>query len=417
MKKYIYIIFAAVWCALGGLTSCTLAEDAQNEGDTKGSIAQIVISTTMPDGFKEGVTYEGQTVTLKSERATYSAVTDANGKATFKNVVPDIYSISTSWKLTAKEYAAITTETEVENRSVLLSSSVASQKMFDTTGVTLSLNKMVEQTLVISKIYASGTKDNNNKNYLSDKYIEIFNNSDSVQYVDGLYLALTENESTAAYPASSNEGYVYVRQVYQFPGTGKDHPVQPGKGVVICISAIDHTVNSPNTCNLSGADFETKSTKFSNNADVPAMIVTYTSFTTLQYMNLVNGGDNGVILFQTDVDVLKNYPLVYVPGKTKGTMFMQIPDNVILDGVETLKNKSTGIDINSKRIPTFIDSSYGFINSISGYTHEAVDRKVDTTRSTSSRVYLIDTNNTLSDFATVTDVTPKSYTKPALLGE
>lgn len=415
MKKYLLFSIAAIVLMAGTLSSCQLAKDAQEESESKGTIAQIVVSTVMPDGFKEGVTYAGKTVTMKSERLSYTATTDNEGKAIFKNVVPDIYSIATSWKLTPSEYASLSTSDEIENRNVLISSSVASQQLFDEQTVSMTLNKAVEQTLLISKIYASGTKDNNNKTYIADKYLEIFNNSDSVQYVDGLYFAFTENESSIAYPASTNKGYIYVRQVYQFPGIGKDYPVQPGKSIVICNSAINHTEKAPTSCDLSTADFEAKSTTYANNADIQAIKVTYTSLPTLQWMNLVGGGDNGVILFQTSADVVNDYPNFYVPGKTKGQMYKRIPDSVVLDGVETLKNKTTGVDINAKRLPTFIDSSYGFINALSGGTHESIERRVDTSRSTSERVYLIDTNNTLNDFKTVTDVTPRDYSKSLLI--
>lgn len=415
MKRYLLLSIAAIFCMWGGVTSCQLAEDAQNEDASKGTIAQVIISTVMPDGFKEGVTYSGQTVTMKSDRLSYTATTDAEGKAIFKNVVPDIYSIATSWKLSASEYAAVSSSDEIENRPVLVSSSVANQQVFSQQTVSMTLNKAVEQTLLISKIYDAGTKDNNNRTYIADKYIEIFNNSDEVQYIDGLYIGITENESSIAYPAASNKGYIYVRQVYQFPGTGKDYPIEPGKSIVICNSAINHKEKATTSCDLSAADFEAKSNTFANNADIPAINVTYTSLATLQWMNLVAGGDNGLILFQTSANVADDYPNFYVPGKTKGQMYKRIPDSVVLDGVETLKNKTTGVDINAKRIPTFIDSSYGFINAISGGTHESIERRVDTTRGTTSRVYLIDTNNSLNDFRTVTDVTPRDYSKSLLI--
>lgn len=418
MNKYLYHVIATVLlCTAGSLSSCQLADDAQSEDAAVGTIPSLTLSTVMPAGFKTGITYAGQTVTLKSDRMSYTAKTDDTGRAVFNNLVPDIYSIATSWKLSAAEYAAMASSDEVENRPVLVSSSVASQRLFDAQEVTLTLNKMVEQTLLISKIYASGTKDNNDKNYLSDRFIEIFNNSDEVQYVDQLYLALTEAVSPAVYPAASNKGYVYVRQIFQFPGKGADYPVEPGKSVVVCNSAINHLEESSTSADLSTADFEVKNTRYSNNAKVPEMPLVFTSFSTLIYMNLVNGGDNGVLLLQTDSASMAKYPRVYAPGKTKGELFVQIPDGTILDGVETLKNKTTGVDVNTKRIPTFIDASYGFINATSGYTHESIERRVDVSRSTAERIYLIDTNNTLSDFRTVTDVTPRHYAKTLLISE
>ena len=400
--------------AILSLTSCELADQAQKEGMTQGAISEVIISTQMPEGFKEGVFYKDQEVTLKSDRLTYRTRTDENGNAIFKNVVPNIYSVFTSCELSADTYAELTSEEGVENRPVIVASSLLKQSIFGEQTLTLQLNKSVKQTLLISKIYASGTKDINNKNYLSDKYIELFNNSESVEYIDRLYLALTENESTPAYPAASNPGYFYARQVFRFPGNGTDYPVEPGKSIVICNSAINHLEKAPISANLFEADFEAKSTTYSNNSLVEAIDLIYSTSVTLMFMNLVQGGDNGVVLFKTN-DNLTDYPIVFIPGKDKGNAFMRIPDSTILDGVETLKNKTTGIDPNTKRLPSFVDSSYGFINAISGYSNESIERRVDKEASTEERVYLIDTNNSQHDFRTVQDPTPRKYDKPLLL--
>lgn len=402
---------------LGGiayLTSCQLADDAQREGASNGTIPEIIITTEMPEGFKEGVFYKNQEIVLKSDRITYRGRTDEHGKAVFKDVIPNIYSIFTSWELSPETYADLSTEQGIENRPVMLASSLLQQSLFDRQDVMLRLNKSVKQTLLISKVYASGTKDKNSRNYISDKYIEIFNNSESVEYIDGLYIAFTEAESVPAYPAAGNPGFIYARQVFRFPGDGTNYPVEPGKSIVVCNSAINHLDQVPASADLSTADFEAKSTTYSNSSLVTAIKQIYTTPATLSYMNLIAGGDNGIVLFKTDEKVT-DYPTFFVPGKDKGSMFLRIPDSTILDGIETLKNKTTGIDANTKRIPSFVDSSYGFINALSGYSNESIERRIDVASSTEERVYLIDTNNSQNDFRTVTDPTPRKYDKPLLL--
>lgn len=279
----------------------------------------------------------------------------------------------------------------------------------------LKLNKSIKENLIISKVYASGTKDNNNKNYVADRYIEIFNNSDEIQYIDStIYFGLVEAESVIAYPASSNPGYVYARQIFRFTKTDSI-PILQGKSIVIANSAINHTDFSPNSVNLQNADFEAKNTTFSNNPIVPGLELIYSAFPALIYMNLINGGDNGAFLFKTNANV-RSFPIFYIPGKETGNRYMQIPIELVFDGVETLKNfVTTGPKPQTKRLQNFVDAGYMFITASSGYTNESIERRVDNSKSDTERYYLMDTNNSSNDFRVVTDPTPRKYDKPLLL--
>jgi Protein of unknown function (DUF4876) len=95
-------------------------------------------------------------------------------------------------------------------------------------------------------------------------------------------------------------------------------------------------------------------------------------------------------------------------------MFMRLPNTNVMDGVEILTYKTTGVDINSKRLHHFIDAGYMTISSTGGLNHESVERKVDTHKSIGGRIYLIDTNNSQNDLINITDPTPKKYDKPLL---
>lgn len=366
-------------------------------------IGEFSIRITMPRDFGDSVHYANQTVMLRGNRMNYSAVTDSLGKVVFKNVIPGIYDISTHQKLT---------------NEVSLVGDTLQFGLFKVDSLVIRVNKSINENLIISKVYASGTKDINNKNYVADRYIEIFNNSDETQYIDStIYLGYVEAESVIAYPAASNPGYVFARQIFRFPVKGKGLAVAPGSSVVITNSAIDHTQFSPNSVNLQYADFEAKNTTYSNNPSVPGMELIYSAFPALIYMNLINGGDNGVFLIKTNENV-KNFPIYYIPGKETGNRYMGIPIELVFDGVETLKNYvTTGPKPNSKRLQSFVDAGYMFITALSGYTHESIERRVDKSKPMTNRYYLMDTNNSSNDFRTVTDPTPRKYDKSLLLAE
>jgi hypothetical protein len=288
-------------------------------------------------------------------------------------------------------------------------------RLFKTDSLVLKLNKSIKANLIISKVYASGTKDNNNKNYVADRYVEIFNNSDTIQVLDStFYFGLVEAESVIAYPASKNPGFVYARQVFRFIKDASKLNIQPGGSVILANSAIDHTQFSANSINLRISDFEAKNTTFSNNAEVSGLELIYSAFPALIYMNLINGGDNGAFLFRTTQNV-RSFPILYMPGKEQGNRYMQIPIQYVIDGVETLKNYTTGgVRVETKRLQTYVDAGYMFITASTGYTHESIERRVDVAKSTTSRYYLIDSNNSSNDFRVVTDPTPRKYDKTLL---
>lgn len=113
--------------------------------------------------------------------------------------------------------------------------------------------------LVISEIFFSGTKTPKGKKYRQDKFIEIYNNSDETLYADGLCIAETSfltalNVNELTPNIISKETPVGV--VYRIPGSGKEHPVKPGKTIVLCDIGINHKEQNEYSFDLSNADFE-----------------------------------------------------------------------------------------------------------------------------------------------------------------
>jgi hypothetical protein len=365
----------------------------------------------MPEDIKEEYKFAFKQVILRSDRMTYIVQTDENGIAKFTDIIPDIYNLYTSWDIDGETHIEMS-DSIVENRLRLFRES-DQNKIFDSAILGLQTLLSVKQSLLISKVYASGTRYPDNTRFDADNYVEIFNNSDEVQYIDGKYLALVEGDSPVGFPAKDNPENIHARQVFQFPGTGTDYPVEPGKSIVIANSAYNHTISVPNSVNLQNADFEFKGTLYNNNDFVPAMILIYTAYISIKHINLHRGGVNGLCLFDTE-DKVSEYPTVYIPGKTSGNMFMRIPAKQIIDGVEILAYRVTGVDLNSKRLQNFVDAGYITISSTGGSNNESMERKTDKERNTSERFYLIDTNNSQNDMVTINKPTPRDYTKPLL---
>ena len=367
----------------------------------------------MPEGCRSDAAYARQRVDLKGALS-YTFETDAQGAVAVESIVPGIYDIITNMEITGAEYKALLAgEATVEdNARVNIGVSLMNCRIFKAEDMQLQLSAAVLKGLLIAKIYYSGTRDNMDRTYTTDSYVELFNNSDEVQYLDGKYLGLAESVSPAAYPAKDNPDSIYLRQVCRFPGSGTEHPVQPGGSVVIAArSARNHIESAATSVDLSGADFEVKAMEGSGNPDVPMLPIVSNS-TNILTLNLLSGGPNAVVLIETDEDLL-SWPEVYQRGKTSGEMFRRMHRKFVADGVECLKKPAqTDPDVNTKRLQADVDAGYIVITAVNGYNHESVERKVS--RFEGGRYYLTDTNNSLADFVVCTDPTPRKYDKEGL---
>lgn len=65
---------------------------------------------------------------------------------------------------------------------------------------------------------------------------------------------------------------LWARLIYQFPGTGRSHPLGPGQTVVLATDAINHADYIEGGLDLSGADFEFLGTNDIDNPAVPNLI-------------------------------------------------------------------------------------------------------------------------------------------------
>jgi len=402
MKKSIIILFLSILSL-----SCTREEPVQ--------IKNFKIDFQLPANFKPGIKYAGQEVVFTSSATTYKFTTDASGALVIPNIIPDEYTITTSWEISGSAYKNLINDNEMveDKATVLIKAGVTNYPLFSQKELKLVLDKIIMRSLLISKVYFSGTKDNSNRNYTVDSFVEIFNNSDETVYLDGKYLALAESVSPAAYLAKDNPDFIYTRQICRFPGTGNTYPLDPGKSIVIAArNARDHRTSASSSVDLSNADFEVKDTDGTGNPDIKALPV-ISSSTAIKFLNLISGGPNAIFIFETEEDIF-SWPELYAPGKTSGERFRRVPVSTVLDGLETLKNNAgTGPDVNLKRFQNIVDAGFSYINATSGYTNESIERKV--AGLDGNRLILKDSNNSTQDFVVITGPQPRKYDSPQLL--
>jgi hypothetical protein len=111
-------------------------------------------------------------------------------------------------------------------------------------------------------------------------FLELYNNSDTTVYLDGLILAQGIAQYIETLPQSCAQAAslfmdplgVWARKFDQFPGSGHDYPLAPGKTVVIATDAIDHRPIIADGLDLRAADFEFTGPNDVDNPDVPNML-------------------------------------------------------------------------------------------------------------------------------------------------
>ncbi len=111
---------------------------------------------------------------------------------------------------------------------------------------------------IIQEVFYTGVLYPSGKQYNGTNYVKIYNNTDHVLYADGLAFMESKFTTTQKYEYTPDimDTHMTVHAIYVIPGSGEEHPVQPGEALVLCDTGIDHTLTNENAFDLSGADFE-----------------------------------------------------------------------------------------------------------------------------------------------------------------
>lgn len=112
--------------------------------------------------------------------------------------------------------------------------------------------------LIISEIFFAGTLQTSGNQYTGDDYVKLYNNTDHVIYADGLTFFESKFLTTqkVTFDPDIIDTDMTVDALYTIPGSGTDHPVEPGQTLLIADTGIDHRTINPNSFDLSHADWE-----------------------------------------------------------------------------------------------------------------------------------------------------------------
>ena len=139
------------------------------------SVQRVEIKISLGQDDFIDTRFANKEVVIRGTESSYKAVTNEDGVAVFQNLLPGVYSLAVSYVLPREEYDNMV-EPPIEANDVLLNGTLPGLRIYENYSGELTLQVGIRQSLIFSKIYYSGTKNANNKNYDVDQYIELYNN-------------------------------------------------------------------------------------------------------------------------------------------------------------------------------------------------------------------------------------------------
>lgn len=381
MKK-IYLMATALLAAV----SCGSIKDLKDVQEIQKVTTNITITTSgissdipRPDSYTvKFINYDDKLEIVK--------IADASGKISANDIVPGIYTI------TIQGESALGGFTYYFSGSETNTSIIENNKSY-----TIDLTASKAGALIFKEIYYNGAPGY----YFKDQFYEIYNNSNELQYADGLCIAtlMPATATATTYNWEVGEGrnpedYIYCGAVWQIPAgvDGKDFPVKPGESIIIAQLAQNHPViKSTSPVDLSGAEFETFIVNQTVNPDNPTSVnmtlkIDFNVFGT-QWLSSVFGC--AYVLFMPEADFDNS---TWVTPKGLATKAKEIPIDWVTDGVE-LVNNATKVTL--KRMPSSLDAGATYTGAT--YNGNSVSRKIKSTLE-GGRIVYMDTNNSSEDF-------------------
>ena len=413
-----------------GFYSCK--KDNTNEDFVTNVTHQVEVTF---DDFLQKKPAEGVLVvfTNRLQGTSYQARTGTQGKLEIE-LPTAVYDINASLTLSATEMKNLSGE----EKEIYFNASLQGKRITQTdkTPTVLELVSGKIGSLLIKQVYYVGSDAKQGAD-TRDQFFEIHNNSNETIYLDKLCFAqlhgvtlkqkdaqnvLTSGQidwskspNLVGMGETANTDYVYSANVYSFPGTGKNYPLESGKSVIVAKTAQNHKAplkigekiyqvpNPDLTVDLSKAHFEVyftddveKDKTDIDNPNVPNMNIAYNT-TTYKDLTLNEIGRDGfAIFYATDEDIHVNYKRVQSPelrrGKMSNRLYLQIPNSIIIDGVNL--QAIDGAEL-PHRLPENIDAGQIKLTKGSKTSESAIRKEI---KRIGNRVFYQDTNNSVNDF-------------------
>ena len=397
MKKYQLIIST---CLI--LSAC----DSFNDLEGVKEIAPISVDVALDFNTDQVTEIKGLTIKFDNydEDLHYEKAVSGH-QVEMNDILPGIYTVNVSG-----------TGIDADGNEYYLNGSVVNQAIFqEGSSLSLTIKGLKISPLVFKEIYYACSRTPLNKPYIYEQFYEVYNNSSSMLYLDGIHFANLYPDKSSTnlplWPEEDGDNYVYALRVWKFPGNGTDYPLQPGESCVIAQFAVNHQLeiyNPASPVDNSSADFEfyMDNTNYTN-APAPDMEHIFYNGkaekgTLKQYLTTVFGG--AYVAFQ--IPEGETWDPVNDPNMqtrdlstTKATLYAKIPIRYVLDAVEAIDNESK---TNSKRLPSVLDAGITWVgatyNGLGVCRKPSLDDNGNPIQRENGAYIYQDTNNSADDF-------------------
>lgn len=192
--------------------------------------------------------------------------TGSDGRAVFTGLLEGTYELTVERRLSASELAQLPPGDR--DASVFAAGTQLFLSPPANRETELAMVPTRRGSLIYSEIFPFNIGPESNVGYGFGTYVEVYNNSDTTAYLDGMLIGRTPlslHYGFSQYPCETvnvtqrlDSSGVAVLLIHGFPGTGRDYPVLPGEAKVIAMDALDHNAARPNAgqLDLSNAAFE-----------------------------------------------------------------------------------------------------------------------------------------------------------------
>ena len=326
------------------LTGCTEKLPTTYDGNAKIELMAVWDTSTV-EGITTYIPLKNAKVILSSEYGISVRTTDANGKMLISGLPSSTYSISVRMPHPLDE-------------NILLVGSVRDREI--TTGKVFTdtvIAKPISSTgISINEIYASGPV--NSIFYFYDQFIELYNASDSVKYVDGMLVMRVSGNNEGGKGPGADEGddgdIDGVTYAFKFPGNPGEHnyPFYPKTFLILAQDAVNHKNTVSASIDLSNASWEFYNQFSANDIDNPNV------------PNLINVRADKTVDFMINL----SSDVIVVSSGVDSNWVDGIDISTVIDGVEYQSSLTV-----SKTIDNRVDR--GFVLSPPKYGGQSMQRR------------------------------------------
>ncbi len=319
-----------------------------------------------------------------AERYEVAATIGSTGSVTIPDIIPGIYTVTVTSEMSQDGFTynysgnAVNIDIVTNNKQI-----------------TINVGASKSGALVLKEVYYCGSRTPTGGSYFRDQFYEIYNNSETVQNVKGLCIAilnpLTATANLPVWPGADAADYVYATTIWQVP-LNMDYPLNPGESIIIAQMADDHKKSNlnPNApVNLLSAEFETLVNTTSLIQDNPAinMVMAFWPSPTPQWLTTVFGGAFVIYFPNEPIN-----PAIFVTPVGSTARAYRIPIEDVVDALELVGNAN---QVQLKRMPAVLDAGAATVGGT--YLSSSVARKIKETKP-DGRIIYYDTNNSSEDF-------------------